>query len=57
LLTPSAQDLITDDEILSDSYDIKEIDGVAYEVDCRKITVGGESFSAHSASPFTRSAY
>ncbi|KAF2828011.1 translationally controlled tumor-associated [Ophiobolus disseminans] len=38
------KDLITDDEIISDSYDIKEIDGVAYEADCRKITVGGESF-------------
>ncbi|KAF2026768.1 translationally controlled tumor-associated [Setomelanomma holmii] len=38
------KDIITDDEIISDSYDIKEIDGVAYEADCRKITVGGESF-------------
>jgi hypothetical protein len=42
------QDIITDDEIISDSYDIKEIDGVAYEADCRKITVGGEQFGAHS---------
>jgi hypothetical protein len=38
------QDLITDDEIISDSYDLKEIDGVAYEADCKKITIGGESF-------------
>lgn len=50
-LTP-LQDLITDDEIISDSYDIKEIDGVAYEADCRMITVGGESFGTqlHPAS-------
>ncbi|EAT90197.1 translationally-controlled tumor protein-like protein [Parastagonospora nodorum] len=38
------KDIITDDEIISDSYDLKLIDGVAYEADCRKITVGGESF-------------
>jgi hypothetical protein len=47
------QDLITDDEIISDSYDIKEIDGVAYEADCRKITVGGESFGAHFLPPWS----
>jgi hypothetical protein len=44
----SPQDILTDDEIISDSYDIKEIDGVAYEADCKKITVGGEQFGAHS---------
>ncbi|KAL5117990.1 hypothetical protein ACEQ8H_004135 [Pleosporales sp. CAS-2024a] len=38
------KDILTDDEIISDSYDLKEIDGVAYEADCRKITVGGETF-------------
>jgi len=38
------KDLITDDEIISDSYNLKEIDGVAYEADCKKINVGGESF-------------
>ncbi|KAH7407004.1 Mss4-like protein [Phaeosphaeria sp. MPI-PUGE-AT-0046c] len=38
------KDILTDDEIISDSYDIKEIDGVAYEADCKKITIGGESF-------------
>jgi len=42
------QDILTDDEIISDSYDLKEIDGVAYEVDCKKISIGGESFGAHS---------
>merc|ERR1712137_712294 len=38
------KDIITEDEIISDSYDIKEIDGVVYEADCRKITIGGETF-------------
>ena len=42
-----SQDIITGDEIISDSYDLKEIDGVAYEADCRKITVGGETFGAY----------
>jgi hypothetical protein len=37
------KDIITGDEILSDTYDIKEIDGVAYEADCRKITVGNDN--------------
>ena len=45
VLTPNApQDIITDDELISDSYDLKEIDGVVYEADCAKITIGGESF-------------
>ncbi|KAF2491914.1 microtubule/calcium-binding protein [Lophium mytilinum] len=35
--------LISGDEILSDSYDIKEVDGVVYEADCKKITVGGDN--------------
>lgn len=43
------QDILTDDEIISDSYDLKEIDGVAYEADCKKISVGGETFGAHSS--------
>jgi len=34
------KDAITDDEIISDSYDIKEVDGVAYEVDCAMIVEG-----------------
>ena len=40
----TAQDIITGDELISDSYNLKEIDGVAYEADCKKINVGGESF-------------
>ncbi|KAI9705166.1 MAG: hypothetical protein M1820_005313 [Bogoriella megaspora] len=37
------KDLVTGDEVLSDSYDIKEIDGVVYEADCKKINIGGEN--------------
>ena len=44
MLTLPAQDILTGDEIISDSYDLKEIDGVVYEADCKKITVGGETF-------------
>ena len=43
----SSQDIITDDEMISDSYDLKEIDGVVYEADCRKINIGGESFGTY----------
>ena len=39
----SSQDIITGDELISDSYDVKEIDGAVYEADCKKISVGGES--------------
>lgn len=39
-----SQDLVTGDEILSDSYDLKEIDGVVYEANCTKITLGNETF-------------
>jgi len=38
------KDIITDDEITSDSYNLKEIDGAVYEADCKKIPIGGESF-------------
>ncbi|KAF2764505.1 microtubule/calcium-binding protein [Teratosphaeria nubilosa] len=38
------KDVITGDELISDSYDLKEIDGVIYEADCKKIAVGGETF-------------
>jgi len=37
------KDVITGDEIISDSYNLKEIDGVAYEADCKKITIGAEN--------------
>ncbi|PSS18396.1 hypothetical protein M430DRAFT_27855 [Amorphotheca resinae ATCC 22711] len=34
------KDIITGDEVMSDSYDLKEVDGVVYEVDCAMITLG-----------------
>ncbi|KAF2431581.1 microtubule/calcium-binding protein [Tothia fuscella] len=37
------KDILTDDEIISDSYDLKEVDGAVYEADGRKITVGNDN--------------
>ncbi|TAQ87868.1 hypothetical protein B7494_g3804 [Chlorociboria aeruginascens] len=34
------KDIITGDEIISDSYDMKLVDNVVYEVDCQMITLG-----------------
>jgi len=38
------KDLLTGDEIISDSYNLKLIDNIVYEADCKKINIGGESF-------------
>lgn len=35
------KDVITDDEMISDSYDLKEVDGIVYEADCAMIEEGG----------------
>jgi len=35
------KDVITGDELMSDSYDLKEVDDVVYEIDCAMITEGG----------------
>ncbi|KEY67327.1 hypothetical protein S7711_04578 [Stachybotrys chartarum IBT 7711] len=35
------KDIITDDEIISDSYDLKLVDNIVYEADCAMITEGG----------------
>lgn len=48
ILTPCAQDLISGDEIISDSYDLIEKDGVVYEVDCAMITEGAVQVSEYS---------
>lgn len=45
------QDIITGDEIISDSYDLKEVDGVVYEVDCAMITLGAVEVSAYTHTP------
>lgn len=38
------QDIVTGDEVISDSYDIKEVDDTVYEIDCKKITLGADNF-------------
>ena len=38
------QDIVTGDEIISDTYNLVDKDDVVYEVDCRKVTKGSESF-------------
>ncbi|TKA59706.1 hypothetical protein B0A55_11198 [Friedmanniomyces simplex] len=37
------KDIITGDELISDSYEMKLKDGVMYEADCKKISVGGDN--------------
>lgn len=37
------KDVITDDEMISDSYDLKEVDGIVYEADCAMIEEGAVS--------------
>ncbi|KAE9983693.1 hypothetical protein BLS_003840 [Venturia inaequalis] len=37
------KDILTDDEIISDSYDLKEVDGVVYEANCSRITIGADN--------------
>ncbi|KAM4062205.1 hypothetical protein HRG_009053 [Hirsutella rhossiliensis] len=34
------KDILTGDEVISDSYDLTEIDGIVYEADCAMITEG-----------------
>lgn len=36
-------DIISGDELLSDAYDIKEVNGVIYEADCAMVKVGGDN--------------
>ncbi|KAG7005260.1 translationally-controlled tumor protein [Physcia stellaris] len=38
------KDIVTGDEIISDSYDMKEVDDTVYEVNCKKIVRGGDNF-------------
>lgn len=35
------KDVLTDDEMISDSYDLKLVDGIVYEADCAMIEEGG----------------
>jgi len=45
------KDIISGDELLSDTFKIKEVDGVLWEVDCRKYLKGSESFQLDGANP------
>ena len=38
------QDIVTGDEVISDTYELIDKEDTVYEVDCKKITKGGESF-------------
>ncbi|MCJ1359714.1 MAG: hypothetical protein MMC33_009716 [Icmadophila ericetorum] len=35
------KDIVSGDEIISDTWEMKEIDDVVYEIDCKKVTKGG----------------
>ena len=52
------QDIVTGDEIISDTWELKEIDGAVYEIDCKKVTKGtdnvGESVSKRGAPGINR---
>lgn len=36
-------DIITGDEMISDSYDLNLVDGIVYEADCAMIEEGGNT--------------
>lgn len=36
------QDLVTGDEIISDTWEMKEVDDVVYEIDCKMVTIGAD---------------
>lgn len=42
------KDVITDDEMISDSYDLKEVDGIVYEADCAMIEEGAVTVGKYS---------
>lgn len=37
------KDIFSGDELLSDAYNIQEVDGAVYEADCSMVKVGGEN--------------
>jgi hypothetical protein len=46
------KDIISGDEVLSDTYNIKTVDGVLYECDCRKyLKKTNENFELEGANP------
>lgn len=46
-----SQDIISGDEIISDSYDMTEVDGIVYEIDCAMIVEGAVSVSEYPLNP------
>ncbi|KAL8836939.1 MAG: hypothetical protein Q9170_002739 [Blastenia crenularia] len=38
------KDIVSGDEIISDTYNLVEKEDAVYEVDCKKVTLGSESF-------------
>ena len=50
-LTPLlVQDILNGDELISDSYNLKDVDGIVFEADCAMITEGGVSVGTRPAS-------
>ncbi|KAL1979651.1 hypothetical protein VTN96DRAFT_5413 [Rasamsonia emersonii] len=45
------KDIFTGDELFSDTFNIKEVDGVLWEADCRKYVKGKETFQLEGANP------
>jgi len=45
------KDIVSGDEIISDTWNLKEIDDVVYEVDCKSITKGAEDNIDIGANP------
>lgn len=45
------QDILSGDELFSDTFNIKEVDGVLWEADCRKYLKGAETFQLEGANP------
>lgn len=39
----SSQDIVSGDEIISDSWKLIDVDDVVYEVDCKMVTLGSEN--------------
>lgn len=39
-----SQDIVSGDEIISDTYELVEKEDAVYEVNCKKVTLGSESF-------------
>ncbi|BAE55986.1 microtubule-binding protein [Aspergillus flavus] len=45
------KDILTGDEIISDAFNLKEVDNILWEVDCRNITIGDENIQLEGANP------